>query len=1114
MFFTAQRSTSRTGLLTVLVACFVLFATSGLFAQNLGFGSITGVVQDSTGAVVSGAKVVVENTSKGIRRELETSSAGLFNAPALVPATGYTVKVTKAGFADYLVKDIQVEVGNSVDVRVALKVGTAGTEVQVTGEAPTVDFTKTDTSAVVGSKQILDLPINGRRVDAFVNLTPGVSNDGAFGLLSFRGNPGGNNFLTDGNDTTNSYYDENAGRTRTYNISQDAVQEFQVVSSNYAAEFGKASGGVINTVTRSGTNNYHGALYEFYRTATLNAIDRTTVNGLYPGGINPPEWRHQAGMSIGGPIVKNKLFFFFNGELFRRNAPIVSSNINAGAGNNVFDGSGNIKTGTATTNQTCVPGGTLTLPSGVKVPGPTAAQCQSAAAYITSRAVPLLIDRSMQNNMAFGKIDWHPTEQDSVSFSGNFLDFYSPNGIQTQLSLTNGNAIGNNADTSVADRTGRASWTRVITPNMINEFRFGVFKDRQKDPASASLLPNYGAAGTQPAALTVNSVSNLGYATNYPRINPSELRFQWADNLSWTKGQHTLKFGIDLTHLEDYVESMNGEYPLYSYSPVTSGQTGVTFNGVPNSTITANALTLLAVDFNGGTPAGNQAYSSYAQTTGNRQVDLSFLEVSWFAQDEWHITPKLTLSPGLRFEHTDVPQPGFCNPNFPGTCSIPTKYSTNWAPRIGVAYALNPKTSIRGGYGIFYNRFITSALENLIVSNGLYQNSYSYSISKTTANTLPCLPSFPQVNPFNWSPSGNCAKTLSPGILYADPNYRPPYSQQANLAVEREVVKNVSVSASYVWSRSLHLPVSYDTNVSTPTKQFTYRILDANNAVASTFTTPIYTAYNPAYTFGGVQYIGRVSVLQAAANSYYNAMLLNFKWRRTNWFQFDTSYTYGHTIDTLGSNGFAPTFGSTTPSSFYNGCYQCDKGSSNLDRRHNLIFNYNVAPTFMHSSSAFAKYVVNGWQLSGITQYATSQPLTPSVSGTFSLPAALGLGTPVSGFSINGLGGSSRVPFESTSLLNVGNVWRTDARISKNFPITERFNLMLGFEAFNIFNHLIPSGRDAAQYTVSVPSATTDPNYGYGVLTPRSSYGALTATQITPDGTTARRAQGVLRFTF
>src|SRR6185369_7788221 len=178
-----------------------------------------------------------------------------------------------------------IAVGQNVSLTPSLKVGSSGTEVLVTGEAPIVDTQKTSVSTVVTSDQILDLPINGRRVDAFVQLSPGVSNDGAFGLLSFRGTPGGNNFLTDGIDTTNSYYGENAGRTRTYNIAQDAVQEFQVVSSNYAAEFGKAAGGVVNTVTRSGSNSFHGSAYEFFRNRTLSAIDRTTVNGLAPNGI-------------------------------------------------------------------------------------------------------------------------------------------------------------------------------------------------------------------------------------------------------------------------------------------------------------------------------------------------------------------------------------------------------------------------------------------------------------------------------------------------------------------------------------------------------------------------------------------------------------------------------------------------------------------------------------------------------------------------------------------------------------------------------------------------------------------------------------------------------------
>jgi len=526
----------------------------------------------------------------------------------------------------------------------------------------------------------------------------------------------------------------------------------------------------------------------------------------------------------------------------------------------------------------------------------------------------------------------------------------------------------------------------------------------------------------------------------------------------------------------------------------------------------------LALDYNGTTAAGNQAFSSYSQTVGNRTVDLAFWETSVFAQDEWHITPKLTLSPGLRYEHTSIPQPSICNPNFPGTCSIPSKYNDSWSPRLGFAYALNEKTSIRGGYGVFFNRFVTSALENLFVSNGVYQNAFSYSISSATSSALTCLPTFPKVEPFNWVPPGACARTLSPGILYADPNYRPPYSQQGDLAVEREVARNVSLSASYVWSRSLHIPVSYDTNVAAPTKSLTYHVLDSSNNTVGSYTTPVYTAFNPAYTFNGVQYTGRVSVLQSAANSYYNALLVNFKWRRTSWFQGDVSYTYGHTIDW--GVGAAPTFGSTTPSSFGNGDYRGDTGSSTLDRRHNLVANYVLAPRFMHSDGKFAKFVVNGWQLSGISIFASSQPIVPTVSGTLSVPnvaalrTLLGFSSVVSGFSINGLGGSSRVPFESLSALNVGSIYRTDARITKNFPITERFNLMLGFEAFNIFNHLVPSGRDAAQYNVSIPSVATDPNYGFGVLTPRSSYGALTLTQITPDGTTARRAQGLLRLTF
>jgi hypothetical protein len=1101
-------SKSKISVLLLLVV--LLTAACALAQSSAGFGAISGSVTDPSGAVVSGAKVVVANTSKGIRRDLETSSAGVFVVPNLVPADGYTVTVSKAGFQNYQVKDITINVGQTITLSPSLVVGSASTSIEVTSEAPIIDQSKTGVSQVVDSNQILNLPINGRRVDNFVLLTPGVTNDFAFGLLSFRGNPGGNNFLTDGVDTTNSYYGENAGRTRTYNIAQDAVQEFQVVSSNYAAEFGKASGGVVNTVTRSGTNRFHGSAYEFFRNRTLNAVDRTTVSGLAPNGINPPEWRHQAGLSIGGPIKKDKLFFFFNGELFRRNAPIVSSNLGAGAGNNLYTGAGVLKAG-----QPCVPGGSIRLPStsssGAGTPGPTAAQCDAATAYVLSRVIPQLIPRHMDNNMAFGKIDWHPSEKDSFSFSGNYVDFRSPNGIQTQLSLTNGNAIGNNADTNVFDRTGRASWTHIVTPAAVNEFRFGIFKDRQIDPASPSLLPSFGGISS-PANLSVNSVSNLGYATNYPRINPSELRVEMADNFSWTKGQHNLKFGANFSHQEDFVISMLSQYPSYTYSATTASTGGAA---------AANALTLLALDFSGNTPAGKQAWSNFSQTVGNRQVDLALWEISLYGQDEWHITPKLTITPGLRYEHSGVPQPQTCNPRFPLTCKIPTT-NGNLAPRIGFAYSIFDKTVVRGGYGIFNNRYLTSGVENLLVSTGNYQNAYSYA-SATATNA--CLPSFPAILPWDWTPPAACAKTLAPNVIFSGPNYRPSYSQQANIALEREIAKNTSLSLSYVWSRSLHIQVSRDDNAILSTKTLTYNIADSSGALTGqTYTTPMYlggTTRNPAYFDStGAAYAGRVSVLESSANSYYNALFVNLRHRYSNWFQGDLSYTWSHTIDW--GVGFGPTFGSTTPSSYINGNYRADKGSSQLDRRHNLVINAVISPTFMHSSSVVARYLVNGWQLGTVNVFASSQPQVPQVSGSLFLSpgatAALGGTAVYNTFSLNGLGGSSRVPFLSTSALDVGSLFRTDVRLTKSFPVTERVKVMLGFETFNLLNHLIVSGRDSAAYTLTFPTTGTyaagGANYGQGLLTPRASYGAISTTQVTPDGTTARRADVVIRITF
>src|SRR5215472_9017508 len=302
-----------------LMASLLVLISAPAFAQSAaGLAVVSGVVRGPSGEVVPHATVVIASLSQGDIRTVTTNSGGIFAAPALVPGSGYTVTVTAPGFAAYEATDLNLQVGQDLNLNVTLSVGGTIAIVNVNSTDATVQDTKTDVSQVIDSQQIQDLPINGRRVDSFVLLTPGVTNDSYFGLLTFRGVAGGNSFLVDGNDTTEQFYNENAGRTRIASqISQDAVQEFQVVSANFSAEYGRAMGGVVNTVTRTGSNGLHGTAYWFFRNRTLDARDRYAA-------FDPDEVRHQAGASVGGSLIKNKLFYFVNADVTRRDFPIVS----------------------------------------------------------------------------------------------------------------------------------------------------------------------------------------------------------------------------------------------------------------------------------------------------------------------------------------------------------------------------------------------------------------------------------------------------------------------------------------------------------------------------------------------------------------------------------------------------------------------------------------------------------------------------------------------------------------------------------------------------------------------------------------------------------------------
>src|SRR6202161_3667924 len=265
------------------ITTLLLFLPVSVFGQAAGgVAGISGTVHDASGAAVPNAKVVISSASQGQLRSITSNGAGVFTAPSLIPGPGYQVTVTATGFTPYDVKDIDLLVGQNLDLNIKLQVGTPTTQIEVVAAPPVLDDIKSDVSQVVGTREIMELPINGRRVDSFVLNTAGVTNDATFGLLTFRGVAGNNSFLLDGNDNTEQFYDENAGRTRIQSqLSQDAVQEFQVVSDNYSAEYGRAMGGVVNTVTKSGTNQVHGTGFYYYRSRGFDARDPfAVINGV------------------------------------------------------------------------------------------------------------------------------------------------------------------------------------------------------------------------------------------------------------------------------------------------------------------------------------------------------------------------------------------------------------------------------------------------------------------------------------------------------------------------------------------------------------------------------------------------------------------------------------------------------------------------------------------------------------------------------------------------------------------------------------------------------------------------------------------------------------------
>lgn len=1004
------------------VAVLGLVCASGAWAQMAGFGAVSGQIRDTYGDGIPDTAVTLTNPALGVRRTAITTDDGIFHLEALAPSSGYRINVRRKGFSDWESTDFVVALGETLNFKIDMQVEAISKRVEASSVLPQVENTKVGLATEIGPRQIDALPVAGRRLDSFVLLGTAVTADNATGQLAFHGVKSSDSFLTDGIDTTNAYYQARAGIAN--QVSPDAVEALQVLSSDYLAEFGRATGGVVNTATRSGSNNYHGSAYDYSRITGLTANDR------YALGQNLLHRQDDFGANVGGPILHDKVFFFANFGLLDGH----------------FDGLNRI-TNPLLADAT----GTHVLASNCTA---TAAQCAAAVKFLQPQmnvAVPFA--ERWLNGLA--KIDYRRSDRNSFDIEANAMNLRAPDGGLLGDVAPNGGLLGLQ-NSSEQTRYGRLGWTSAPSDKSVNELRFGVFGDRWFDPATAP-NPTTGSAEVTVAGVEVGSVHP--YSTLL-----SEHRYQLVDNLTWSGGLHTVKFGGDLSQTRDWIGGLDNSTGLYTYP----------------------SLTAFAQDFSG---SGLKSYTNFVQQLGTADRALPVRDYDLYAQDTWRVTQRLLLTVGVRWEKPILPQGQGVNTTYYMTGVVPSP-DINFAPRAGVAYSLDDRTVVRAGYGWFFEPLPGQLLDALFLGNGVSTASITVNPNQVNA------PAFPKVFSSTASiPSG------TQNLLYATSKLRDPRTQQATVAVERRLTRDTTLTLSLLNTRGLKFWSASDTNLAVPTKTETYPIDNAAGQRVSSFTTMVWNGKVDG-TKAHVYDIGN------GGSSTYNAVAVEVRKRMAYGFSAQASYTWSHAIDDLSG----PLLAGFVPLNTYDSSLQSDRGNSAIDQRHRATINWIWQPAVVRNHSAAARYLLNGWQVSGIATIASPQPVTPLV-----LVNGQQFSTITMSYtnSLDGSGGWSRVPFEGVNSLLTGAERNVDARLTRTLPFSERVKGMLMFEVFDAFNtqHTTAVNTIAYQAVTSLPVGVVSGPFN-GILKPVPGLGAGIASQAFPDGTSARRCQIAFRVVF